>query len=98
MADKLYVGGLSSDTVDADLKTFFEQAGTVQSATVVMDYNTGRSKGFGFVEMSTSAEARQAVAALNGKTLGGSTVRVEESRPQSRPGGSGPRSSGRGRW
>jgi RNA recognition motif-containing protein len=75
MAGKLYVGGLSYDTVDAELKTFFEQAGTVQSATVVTDRDTGRSKGFGFVEMSTDAETRQAVSDLNGKSLGGRTIR-----------------------
>lgn len=97
MAGKLYVGGLSFDTVDADLRTFFEQAGTVQTATVVTD-DTGRSKGFGFVEMSTNAEASKAVSTLNGKSLGGRTIRVEESRPQNRASGSGPRSSGRSRW
>jgi RNA recognition motif-containing protein len=98
MAGKLYVGGLSYDTLDADLKTFFEQAGAVQSATVVTDRDTGRSKGFGFVEMSTDAETRQAVSDLNGKSLGGRTIRVEESRPSNRPAGSGPRGSGRGGW
>jgi len=97
MPSKLYVGGLSYDTVDADLKTFFEQAGAVQSATVVTDRDTGRSKGFGFVEMSTDAETRRAVSDLNGKSLGGRTIRVEESRPQSRA-GAGPRRSGRGGW
>ena len=98
MAGKLYVGGLSYDTVDAELRTFFEQAGTVQSATVVTDRDSGRSKGFGFVEMSTDAETRQAVSDLNGKSLGGRTIRVEESRPSGRTGGSGPRGSGGGRW
>ncbi len=98
MAAKLYVGGLSYDTVDADLRTFFEQAGIVQSASVVTDRYSGRSKGFGFVEMSTDAETRQAVSDLNGKSLGGRTIRVEESRPSSGPSGSGPRSSGSGRW
>jgi RNA recognition motif-containing protein len=100
MAGKLYVGGLSYDTVDAELRTFFEQVGTVQSASVVTDRDSGRSKGFGFVEMSTDAETRQAVSDLNGKSLGGRTIRVEESRPSSRPGGSGSgsRGSGGGRW
>jgi RNA recognition motif-containing protein len=91
VAARLYVGGLSYDTVDAGLRTFFEQAGAVQSATVVTDRDSGRSKGFGFVEMATDAESRQAVSQLNGKTLDGRTIRVEESRPQSRPGGSGGR-------
>ena len=98
MAGKLYVGGLSYDTIDSELKTFFEQAGTVQSASVVTDRDSGRSKGFGFVEMSTDAETRTAVSDLNGKSLGGRTIRVEESRPSTRPGGSGPRNSGGGRW
>lgn len=90
MANKIYVGGLSYDTADGELRTFFEQAGTVQSATVVMDRDSGRSKGFGFVEMSTDAETQKAVADLNGKTLGDRTIRVEESRPQNR-GGAGAR-------
>ena len=100
MAGKLYVGGLSYDTVDSELRTFFEQVGTVQSASVVTDRDSGRSKGFGFVEMSTDAETRQAVSDLNGKSLGGRTIRVEESRPSGRAGGSGSgsRGSGGGRW
>lgn len=98
MAGKLYVGGLSYDTVDSELRTFFEQVGTVQSASVVTDRDSGRSKGFGFVEMSTDAETRQAVSDLNGKSLGGRTIRVEESRPSGRSGGSGSRGSGGGRW
>ena len=103
MANKLYIGGLSFDTTDEELKTFFQQAGTVESATVIMDKFSGRSKGFGFVEMSTNAEARQAVTDLNGKSLGERAIRVEEARPPTmgagrpggRPGGSG---YGRGRW
>lgn len=98
MTTKLYVGGLSYDTGDAQLRTFFEQAGAVQSATVATDRDSGRSKGFGFVEMSTDAETQQAVTQLNGKTLDGRTLRVEVSRPASRPGTPGPRGSGRGSW
>lgn len=86
MASRLYVGGLSFDTVDAELKTFFEQAGTVQSAAVITEKESGRSKGFGFVEMSTDAETEKAVAELNGKTLGERTIRVEEARPLNRGG------------
>lgn len=100
---KLYVGGLSFDTVDEGLKTFFQQAGTVESATVIIDRDSGRSKGFGFVEMSTAAETQRAIAELNGKTLEGRTIRVEEARPPSREGDrSGSRSGGsnygRERW
>ncbi len=103
MAKKLYVGGLSFDTTDEELKTFFQQAGTVQSATVITDKFSGRSKGFGFVEMSSDAEARQAISDLNGKTLGERAIRVEEARPPSlgggRPGAPSGRSNyGRGRW
>ena len=100
---RLYVGGLSFDTVDEGLKTFFQQAGTVQSATVIMDRDSGRSKGFGFVEMSTDAETQRAIAELTGQTLDGRAIRVEEARPQSRDGDrSGSRSGGSnygsGRW
>ena len=86
MASRLYVGGLSYDTGDEELKTFFQQAGTVQSATVITDRDSGRSKGFGFVEMSTDAETQRAIAELNGKTLGGRVIRVEEARPPSQAG------------
>jgi RNA recognition motif-containing protein len=80
MASKLYIGGLSYDTTDDELKTFFEQAGTVQSAVVAIDKVSGRSRGFGFVEMSTDAEAKEAVSKLNGKSLGNRTLRVEEAK------------------
>jgi RNA recognition motif-containing protein len=103
MAHKLYVGGLSFETTDAELRALFEQAGKVESAVVITDRLSGRSKGFGFVEMSTNAEARQAISELNGKTLGGRTITVDEARPPrqsgGRPGGrSGGSSQGRGRW
>lgn len=103
MASKLYVGGLPFETTDEELKAFFQQAGAVQSATVITDKFSGRSKGFGFVEMSSPAEARQAINELNGKTLGGRAIKVEEARPPSlsggRPGGhSGGSNYGRGRW
>jgi RNA recognition motif-containing protein len=86
---KLYVGGLSFDTTDDGLRAFFEQAGTVESASVVTDRYSGRSRGFGFVEMSTSAEGRKAIEELNGKTLDGRTISVDEARPPSREGGRG---------
>jgi len=92
---KLHVGGLSFDTADDGLRTFFEQAGTVESASVVTDRFSGRSRGFGFVEMSTSAEGRKAIEELNGKTLDGRTLTVDEARPQAREGGrGGPRLAG----
>ena len=99
MGRKLYVGGLSFETTDAELKTLFEQAGTVETATIITDRYSGRSKGFGFVEMSTDAEARQAITDLNGKTLGERTITVEEARPpREGRGGPGGRSGGGGRW
>ncbi|HEY4475103.1 MAG TPA: RNA-binding protein [Candidatus Paceibacterota bacterium] len=81
MAKKLYVGGLSYDTSDAKLKEAFAQAGTVESATIIMDKMSGRSKGFGFVEMSSDAEAEKAIEMLNGKELDGRTLTVNEARP-----------------
>jgi len=103
MGHKLYVGGLSFETTEAELRALFEQAGKVESAVVVTDRFSGRSKGFGFVEMSTNAEARQAISELNGKVLGERTITVDEARPPrqsgGRPGGrSGGSSYGRGRW
>ncbi len=95
MARKLYVGGLSFDTTDSELRTFFEQAGNVESASVISDRFSGRSKGFGFVEMATAAEARTAIQELNGKVLDGRTITVDEARPPQQRGGGGPRSGGR---
>ena len=81
MAKKLYVGSLSYSTTDAGLKDFFAAAGQVDSATVIMDKRTGRSKGFGFVEMSTDDEADKAVEMMNGKELDGRKLVVNEARP-----------------
>jgi len=78
----LYVGGLSFDTTDDGLKTFFEQAGTVESASIITDRESGRSRGFGFVEMATEAEGRRAIEDLNGKMLDGRTLTVNEARPR----------------
>jgi len=78
----LYVGGLSFDTSDDGLKTFFEQAGTVESARIITDRDSGRSRGFGFVEMATDDEGRKAIEELNGKTLDGRTLTVNEARPR----------------
>lgn len=82
MAKKLYVGGLSYNTSDSALKETFAQAGTVESATVIMDKMSGRSKGFGFVEMSSEEEAQKAIEMFNGKELDGRNLTVNEARPQ----------------
>ena len=78
----LYVGGLSFDTTDDGLRTFFEQAGTVESARVITDRESGRSRGFGFVEMATDDEGRKAIEDLNGEMLDGRTLTVSEARPR----------------
>jgi len=80
VAKKLYVGGLSFDTTDETLRAFFEQAGKVESASVVADRFSGRSRGFGFVEMATGAEARKAIGELTGKTLDGRMITVDRRR------------------
>src|SRR3989338_3663092 len=82
MNKKLYVGGLSYSTTEAGLKDAFAQAGNVASAIVIMDKMTGRSKGFGFVEMSTEEEATAAIDMYNGKEIDGRAVTVNEARPQ----------------
>jgi len=81
MAKKLYVGGLSYDTTEATLKDAFAAAGTVESATIIIDKMTNRSKGFGFVEMGSDEEAAKAIEMLNGKDLDGRNVTVNEARP-----------------
>ncbi len=89
MAKKLYVGNLSHDMADSDLQTLFEQHGTVESAQIIMDRDTGRSKGFGFVEMGTEEEAQQAIEALNGQEAHGRQLTVNEARPRTERGGGG---------
>jgi RNA recognition motif-containing protein len=81
MAKKLFVGGLPYTTTQDELQTAFAQAGTVVSATVITDRISGRSKGFGFVEMSTDEETNKAIEMWNGKELGGRTLTVNEARP-----------------
>ncbi len=81
MAKKLYVGGLSYGTNEATLKSTFEAAGTVETATIIMDKMTNRSKGFGFVEMSTEEEAAKAIEMFNGKDLEGRNLTVNEAKP-----------------
>ncbi len=81
MAKRIYVGGLPYSTTEAALREHFSQAGTVASATVIMDKMTGRSKGFGFVEMSSDEEADKAISQLNGAELEGRKLTVNEARP-----------------
>src|SRR5947208_6511619 len=99
MGKKLYVGNLGYGVTDADLDRMFAAHGTVQSAQVIMDRDTGRSKGFGFVEMGSDQEAQAAIAALNGKESDGRTLTVNEARPKEGGGGGGGRggSGGGGR-
>ncbi len=82
MAKKLFVGGLSWDTNDDQLKEFLSEIGEVVSANVITDKYSGRSKGFGFVEMATEKEAKEAMEKLNGKEMDGRTIVVDEAKPQ----------------
>ena len=92
MGKKLFVGNLSFDTTKAELEALFSQVGTCESVTVVTDRDTGRSRGFGFVEMSSASEAGQAISTLNGREVDGRPINVNEAKP--REGGSGPRNGG----
>ncbi len=96
MGKKLYVGNLPYSVTDSDLQQMFEAYGAVSSAQVIMDRDTGRSKGFGFVEMGSDAEAQAAIAALNGKDAGGRSLTVNEARPKEGGGGGGGRGPGGG--
>ena len=82
MATKLFVGNLPYETTDQDLASFFGQAGTVTSASVVINKFNNRSKGFGFVEMASEDEAKKAIETLNGQELGGRKIIVSEARPR----------------
>jgi RNA recognition motif-containing protein len=82
MAKNLFVGSLSWDTNDDSLKAHFEKAGTVTSVRVITDRDSGRSKGFGFVEMATDEEAQKAIKELDGSELDGRPIRVSEARPK----------------
>jgi cold-inducible RNA-binding protein len=88
MSMKLYVGNLSFQTSSEDLRGLFAQAGTVETATVVEDRDTGRSRGFGFVEMSSKEEGQTAITQLNGKEVGGRSLTVNEAKPREDRGGS----------
>ena len=89
MAMKLYVGNLSFQTSSEDLQQLFSQAGTVESASVVEDRDTGRSRGFGFVEMATKEEGEKAIEQFNGTDLAGRNLTVNEARPREDRGGRG---------
>ena len=86
---KLYVGNLSFDTTNTDLTELFGTVGTVQSANVIEDRETGRSRGFGFVEMSSQEEGQNAISQLDGKEVGGRSLKVNEAKPQTNRNGGG---------
>ena len=89
MSTKLYVGNLAFQTTSEELQALFAQAGTVESASVVEDRMTGRSRGFAFVEMSTADEANAAIEQFNGKEVGGRALKVNEAKPRENRGGGG---------
>ena len=93
----LYVGNLSYQVTESDLNNLFATYGEVQSAKIIMDRDTGRSKGFGFVEMANRGEGEQAIAALNGKEVKGRQVKVNEAKPRTDRGGGGGGGGGGGR-
>lgn len=97
MSKKLYVGNLPYSIRNSDLEELFAVHGSVQSAQVIMDRDSGRSKGFGFVEMESDQEARAAIAALNGKEFDGRALTVNEARPREEGGGGGRGGGGGGR-
>ncbi len=96
MGKKLYVGNLPYTTADSDLQQLFSQHGTVASAQVITDRETGRSKGFGFVEMSSDSEAQAAISGLHGKDWNGRPLTVNEARPKENKGFGGGGGGGRG--
>ena len=89
MSTKLYVGNLSFNTTTQDLETLFGESGTVQSASIIEDRDTGRSRGFAFVEMSSAEEAKAAIASLDGKDVDGRNLKVNEAKPREDRGGGG---------
>lgn len=96
MAMKLYVGNLSFQTTSEELQQLFSQAGTVESAAVVEDRDTGRSRGFGFVEMATKEDGEKAIEQFNGAAMNGRNLNVNEARPREDRGGRGGGGGGRG--
>ena len=97
MTTKLYVGNLAFETSSNDLETLFAKAGTVQNVSLIEDRETGRSRGFGFVEMQTKEEGAAAVAQFNGKEVGGRALKVNEAKPRENRGGGGGGFNGGGR-
>lgn len=89
MSTKLYVGNLSFNTTDQDLEEVFGEIGTVESTNIIADRDTGRSRGFAFVEMSTSEEAQNAISELDGKEVDGRQLKVNEAKPRENRGGGG---------
>ncbi len=98
MAQKLFIGGLSFNTSTERLRELFSQVEGVETVTVVNDRDTGQSRGFGFVEMSTSETAAEAIKKFNGYQLDGRTLKVELSKPSAPRNGGGGGGGGRGRW
>ena len=96
MSSKLYVGNLSFDTTTSDLETKFGAHGTVESTNIIEDRETGRSRGFGFVEMSSKEEGQAAISTLNGKEVDGRALTVNEAKPRENNGGGGNRGGGGG--
>ena len=97
MAKKMFVGNLSFQTTESDIRAAFEQYGAVESVAIITDRDTGRSKGFGFVEMTNADEAEKAIAALNGTELGGRQLTVNEAKPKTDRPRSGAKFGGRGK-
>ena len=94
MSTKLYVGNLSFDTTDQDLRDVFAEIGTVESTNIIEDRDTGRSRGFAFVEMSSQEEAQNAISELDGKEVDGRNLKVNEAKPRENRGGGGGRGRG----
>jgi len=95
MSTKLYVGNLAFSTSSEELQTMFAQAGTVESVSLIEDRETGRSRGFGFIEMSTKEEGAAAISQFNGKELGGRALTVNEAKPREDRNGGGGRGGSR---
>ena len=98
MSIKIYVGNLSFDSTEADLKGLFEAYGEVESAKVIVDQFTNRSRGFGFIEMSNREEGLKAIQALDSKDLGGRSLKVNEAHPKTTSGGGAARTAIQSRW
>jgi cold-inducible RNA-binding protein len=98
MGNRLYVGNMSYSTTEADLRDLFGEAGTVSDVKVMLDRETGRPRGFAFVEMSSKVEADAAIAQFNGRDVGGRALKVNEAEERSSGGGGGRGGSPRARW